>query len=119
MNLFFTNIAYAASSGESFDTFIRHVDTLIVNPLILLLFAVATVYFLWGVFDFISNQENEEKKTAGKKHMLWGIIGLTIMLGVWAILSIILSTFGITGIAPDKGTVILNNYNPTYPAVGP
>ena len=108
MNLFFTNIAYAAT-GESIDTFINNVNKLIVNPLILLLFALALVYFLWGVFEFIANQENEEKKTEGKKHMLWGIIGITIMMGVWTILSIILNTMNIspTDINPKEGIVNL------------
>ena len=114
MNFLFTNVAYAS---ESLDNFIKNVNKLIVNPLILLLFALALVYFLWGVFEFISNQENEEKKTAGKKHMLWGIVGITIMMGVWTILNMILATFNVTGINPEKGTVELNPYNPTYPAV--
>ena len=113
LDLFFPNTAYAATSN--LDTFIVHVNKLIINPLITLLFALALVYFLWGVFEFISNQENEEKKTDGKKHMLWGIIGIAIMMGVWTILSLILNTFNISGIKPEQGTVQLNDYNPTYP----
>ena len=113
VNLFFTNIAYA-----SVDSVIHSVNELIINPLIVFLFALALVYFLFGVFTFISNQENEEKKTSGKKHMIWGIIGITIMLAVWTLLHIILDTFNITGIKPEQGTVILNKYNPVYPAVG-
>lgn len=106
MDLFSTNIAYA-----SVDTFISKVDTLIINPLITLLFALAMVYFLYGVFEFIANQENEEKKTSGKNHMLWGIIGITIMMGVWTILGIILSTLNVTTIKPQTGEVTLPAYN--------
>ena len=113
MSLFFINVAYA----DSVDDFINNANKLIVNPLITLLFALAIVFFLWGVFEFIANQENEEKKTSGKQHMLWGIIGITIMMGVWTILHIILNTFNISRITPEKGTVRLNNYNPSYPAV--
>jgi len=111
MDLLFTNIAYA----DGVDTFINNVNTLIVNPLIKLLFVLALVYFLYGVFEFIANQENEEKKTTGKQHMIWGLIGLTIMLGVWTILNIVLNTFNITGIKPETGTVNLGNYNQSYP----
>jgi uncharacterized membrane protein YidH (DUF202 family) len=93
------------------DTFVSKVDTLIINPLITLLFALAMVYFLYGVFEFISNQENEEKKTSGKSHMLWGIIGITIMMGVWTILGIILSTLNVTNINPKTGEVTLPAYN--------
>ncbi len=113
MDLSFFNVAYAAE-GKSLDEFISNVDRLIVNPLILLLFALALAYFLWGVFEFLANTENEEKRTAGKKHMLYGIIGLTIMMAVWTILGIILNTLGISSseIDPEKGKVELQDYTP-------
>lgn len=112
MDLFSTNVAYAANTR--FDTFLINVNREIINPLITLLFALAVVYFLYGVLEFIFNQQNEEKKTSGKSHMLWGIIGLTIMMGVWAILGIILNTFGISKseINPEEGKVNLPPYNP-------
>ena len=78
------------------NAFIANLDKLIVNPLIVFLFALASVYFLYGVFEFIFNQENEEKKTSGKSHMLWGVIGISIMLGVWGIFSLIVNTLGIS-----------------------
>ncbi len=104
MDLFSTKIAYA-----SLDSFIAKVDTVIINPLILFLFALAILYFLYGVLQFFLNQENEEKKTTAKSHMLWGVIGITIMMGVWTILSILLNTLGIpkSQIDPEKGTVDL------------
>ena len=107
MDLLFTNVAYA-----SVDSFISNVDRLIINPLIVFLFGLAVVYFLYGVFQFISNQENEEAKTKGKSHMIWGIIGIVIMMGVFTILNIIMKTFNITGIDPKAGTVTLPNYTP-------
>lgn len=105
MNLFSTKIAYAAST--TFDGFIGNVDRMIINPLINLLFALAIVYFLYGVFEFLSNQENEEKKTTGKQHMIWGIVGITIMLGVWTILGIVIKTLNIQGIDPENSKVQL------------
>jgi len=88
------------------------VNKLIVNPLITLLFALALAYFLYGVFQFIANQENEEKKTSGKSHMLWGIIGITIMMAVWTILGLIINTFNITEVNPEEGEVKLPEYDP-------
>ena len=40
--------------------------------------------------------DNEEEREKGKKNMLWGIIGMTIMVGVFGIITIILNTFGIS-----------------------
>ena len=106
-DLFFTNVAYA-----SFDSFVSNVNKLIINPLIILLFALAVVYFLYGVFEFISNQENEEKKTTGKSHMIWGIVGIVIMMGVFTILNMIMNTFNIENIDPRTGKVELPALNP-------
>ncbi|OGI65381.1 hypothetical protein A3A95_00815 [Candidatus Nomurabacteria bacterium RIFCSPLOWO2_01_FULL_39_18] len=107
LDLFSTKVAYA-----SLDSFILSVNKLIVNPLITLLFALALAYFLYGVFQFIANQENEEKKTSGKSHMLWGIIGITIMMAVWTILGLIINTFNITEVNPEEGEVKLPEYDP-------
>jgi len=102
MNFFSTKVAYA-----SVDTFVANASRLIINPLILLLFALALVFFLYGMFEFIANGDNDEKRTIGKSHMLWGIIGLTIMMGVWFILGIILRTLNINYVDPEKGTITL------------
>ncbi|MEI7709115.1 MAG: hypothetical protein WCI76_00165 [bacterium] len=104
MEFFSTKVAYA-----SIDTFLGKVETQIVNPIIVLLFALALMYFLYGVFEFIMNSANDEKKTTGKEHMLWGVIGLTIMLGVWFILGVVLDTFNIprNQIDPEHGKVNL------------
>ena len=112
MDFLSTKVAYA-----SLDTFISHVSTQIINPLILLLFALAMVYFLYGLVEFIANANNDEKRTSGKSHMLWGIIGLTIMMGVWFILRVILSTLGISQseIDPKAGTIRLPPYTPPSP----
>ena len=110
MYLFSSNIAYAG-----LDSFLTSVNNQIINPLINLLFALAVAYFLYGVFEFISNQDNEEKKTTGKSHMIWGVVGITIMIGVWGILTFIINTFEIKGIKPETNEVKLNDYNPVFP----
>ena len=110
---FFANVAYA-----SVDSFVANVNRLIINPIIAFLFALAVAYFLYGMVQFLWNQENEEKKTAGKSHMLYGVIGMTVMMGVFAIMNMLLSTFSITGVDVDNGTVNLPPYNPTYPPTG-
>lgn len=103
MDLLHPFIAYA-----DFDTFVDHVDKLIINPIIVLLFALAVVYFLWGLLEFLANQDNEEKRTSGKRHMIWGIVGMSIMMGVFVLMNLILNTLNIKGIDPEKGTVQLN-----------
>lgn len=106
MYLLSPNIAYA-----SLDEFLGKVNAQVINPLIGFLFALAIAFFLYGIVEFIWNQTNEEKKTAGKSHMLWGIIGITIMLGVWTIMSMLLNTLNIpkSEIDPKEGKVELGD----------
>lgn len=110
MDFFFVNTAYA-----SLDTFLANANRLIINPIIYLLFAIALVYFLFGMVEFIANSDNEEKRMTGKSHMLWGIVGLGIMMGVWSILQIVINTLGIEKIDPKNQKVELNDYQPKFP----
>ena len=105
MDLFSTKVAYA-----SVDTFIANVNTEIINPLITFLFALAIVFFLYGMLEFFWSQANEEKKTVGKSHMFWGVIGITIMMGVFFFMNLIIDTIGVEGIDPEKGEVDKTNF---------
>ncbi len=89
----FDYIAYA----KSFDQLVFDINRTIVNPLIQFAFIVAFVIFLWGVAEFIRNADNPEKRKVGQQHMIWGIVGFVIMIGVYGILNILVNTFGIKG----------------------
>ena len=66
----------------------------IVNPVIYFLFAVALLYFLFGVLVFVINADDDTARATGKRHMFWGIVGLFIMVSVYGIIYIILGTVG-------------------------
>ncbi|MBI5078188.1 MAG: hypothetical protein HZB11_02380 [Candidatus Yonathbacteria bacterium] len=68
---------------------IQKVNDAILQPLISLLMAAAVAYFLFGVMKFVKNQDNEDALAEGKRHMLWGIIGIAIMVSVYGILNFI------------------------------
>ncbi len=56
------------------------------------MFIVAILTFVWGVVEMIMNADNEEKRQTGARHMMWGLIGLFIMLGVYGILNLLINT---------------------------
>ena len=70
----------------------------IINPVVAILFVVAIVVFFWGLIQFIYGAGEDNKRELGKQHMLWGVIGLFIMLSAYAILKIFTNTFGINNI---------------------
>ncbi len=77
--------------------FARNLSTYIVNPIIGIIFAAGLAYFLWGLMVFIFNAGNESKRSEGRQHMLWGLVGMFIMMSVFTILRVGLNTFGVTG----------------------
>lgn len=91
------------------DIINRLVD-LIINPLILLVFAAGFFYFMWGLVVFIWNSREGEIASDGKNHMLWGIVGMFIMVSVYGILTIITGTFGINA-AKATDTSNANNFS--------
>ncbi len=68
---------------------------IIIDPLILLIFSVGFVVFLWGLVEFMRNVESESSRETGKQHMLWGLVGMFIMIAVQGIIAIALDTFDI------------------------
>ena len=77
--------------------FLNKINRYILNPIIVLMFAVALLVFIWGVFQFISNATENSAREDGKRNMLWGIVGMFIMVSVYGIIRVILSTFGFSG----------------------
>ena len=77
------------------ETLLGKIYEQILNPFILLLFALALVLFIWGAARFIWKNDSDEERRTGAQHMLWGIFGMFIMVSVWAILWIIVNTFGL------------------------
>jgi hypothetical protein len=80
---------------DTLKTLIERIGDFIVDPLIAVLFAAALVIFLWGGAQFIFQADNQEQREIGARHMLWGILGIFIMIAVKGIIQIIKGTFGI------------------------
>ncbi|MBU1292965.1 pilin [Patescibacteria group bacterium] len=77
-----------------FQDFITKVQDAILTPIITLLALGAFVLFVWGVVLFIASSDDEEKRRTGQQHMMWGIIGLVIIFGANAIVSLLKATVG-------------------------
>lgn len=74
---------------------LRKIDTFILNPLIGLAFAVATIVFLFGIFQFIMSETADSARETAKKKILYGLLGMFIMSSAYGLIHIVLGTFGI------------------------
>jgi len=61
----------------------------VVNPIIGLLFAIATAVFIWGIVQYVIGSQGEQSKLAsGKKVITYGLIGMFIMASAWGIVNL-------------------------------
>ncbi len=102
MSFTFVQTAYA-DMGEAAGKLIGKINKIIINPLIVLVFAIALVVFLYGLYEMLANGESEEERTKGKQHMLWGVIGMFIMVSVFTIMQLVIDTIGIDYINNPRG----------------
>lgn len=69
--------------------------TNVVEPIVKFLFAAAVFYFIFGVFVYIRNADDSSERLSGGRHILYGTVGLFIMISVWGIIAVIRSTLGV------------------------
>lgn len=79
--------------------FLNKVNQYILNPVIVLLFAIATLVFFVGVVQLVASASTDAGREEGKKKLVYGLIGMFIMFSAYGIIHLILGTFGITGSA--------------------
>ena len=71
------------------NNLLNNIAIQILNPLIGFLISVAFLVFIWGIVELIYGSDNEEKVKIGKRHLVYGLIGLFIMLAVLGIMNVI------------------------------
>jgi hypothetical protein len=57
--------------------------------------------FVWGLVQFLWKLDEGGDNTAGKQHMIWGIVGMLIMVSVYGIITLINDTFDLDFNNPD------------------
>lgn len=73
---------------------IDKITSQVLNPVIVLLFTLATIMFLWGIIQYvIGSQGDTGKLEKAKNVILYGIIGMFIMASAWGIVGILRNFF--------------------------
>ena len=69
--------------------------TAIINPLLALVFGAGLIVFVWGLVQYLyALNVTGEQDPEGKKHMLWGMVGMFIMAAAFTIIKITANTVG-------------------------
>ena len=80
------------------DTFFNNIGTFINNVLIPLVFAIALLMFVYGMFRFfILGGHSDDDREKGKKLMMWSVVGFVMMVSIWGIVNMVAG-----GLFPDQ-----------------
>lgn len=77
------------AAAANIDTLLAKINRVLLNPLIGFIFALALAYFLYGLVQFLFYKEHGGIAEDGKRHMLWGVIGMFIMVSAYGIINFI------------------------------
>jgi heme/copper-type cytochrome/quinol oxidase subunit 2 len=80
-----------AAAEISIAPFLDKVSDLIINPLIILLFSIAFIVFIFGIVQFINSETSDKTREDGKKKIMYGLIGMTIMFSAYGIIHLIVA----------------------------
>jgi fumarate reductase subunit D len=80
----------------------------LVNTIVPLFMVIAVAVFLWGIIRYITSAGDEEKQKTARGYIIYGLIGIFVMVAFWGIIQVVASTFGIT----PGGTIAPPTFNP-------
>lgn len=100
------HITYAADAGYSVKTLIYRISDYILNPIIKIGFVVAVLYFMWGLVEYIMDRnsghiwqtsvfdKDNKMTTRGADKIIWGLVGLFIMVSAFGIMNLLAGLVG-------------------------
>lgn len=102
----FISTAHAALDTAAFGRAVNPVINEIVNPIILFIFGLAVLFFVYGVVQMIMHADDPTARATGRNHMLYGAIGMFIMISAWGIIGLISNTLkGVKSNATSGNTI--------------
>ena len=89
-------VAFAADAGTAEDDNLANLIAQInavINTIVPFLVGLAVLIIIWGVFNYISGAGDEERQGQAKQCIVWGVVGVFIMLSVWALVNVLVNSF--------------------------
>lgn len=71
----------------------------IIDILIPIVFALAILFFFWGLAQFILAADDEGARASGRQKMIWGIVAIAVMASVWGLVQFLQQTFEVSPLA--------------------
>jgi ABC-type thiamin/hydroxymethylpyrimidine transport system permease subunit len=68
----------------------------IIAPVLGLVFLYAFVVFVWGVYNMIAEAGDSGAREKGQQNVMYGVIGMVIMISAYGIIRLIAATIGVS-----------------------
>ena len=83
-------VAFAATLMDILNT-VRG----LINAIVPLLMVLAVAVFLWGIVKYITAGGNTEKEKEARGYVIYGLIGIFVLVSFWGIIQIFATTLGV------------------------
>ncbi len=60
------------------------------------LLGVAVLFFVAGLVRYLLNADDDDARETGRRHMLWGVLALFVIVTVWSIVLLLVELTGVT-----------------------
>ena len=88
--------AFAASCStmpnDTLAEIISRVICFINSSLIPFGFALATLFFIYGVVSYVVKGDDEEARKKGREFIMWGIIAMFVMVSIFGLVALLSNT---------------------------
>ena len=74
---------------------ISKIVSVIVVPIVELVFAAAVLLFVWGAIGLVRYKESGDERARSERHILWSVIGMFIMISAYGIIRVVANTIGV------------------------
>ena len=92
----FPQFAFAASCStmpnDTLAEIISRGICLIKDSLIPFGFALATLFFIYGVVSYVVKGDDEEARKKGREFIVWGIIAMFVMVSIFGLVALLANT---------------------------
>lgn len=84
------------------------------NIIIPILIVIAVIYFIWGVIQYVvMSKGDEEAQAAARNKIVWGLIGIFVILSFYGLVYFLGRTFGIGQGGSAPVPCAIGVYDPT------
>ncbi|MDQ5969104.1 MAG: hypothetical protein QG579_261 [Patescibacteria group bacterium] len=80
---------------ESLQSLLGLATCILIKSLWPLLLTIAVIVFIIGVIKYIANGDDSGKREEGRNFILYGLVGLFVLVSVWGLVGVLQGTFGL------------------------